>query len=729
MPDTAESRYAKGKTAEWLLNVKESGIPFDSSFLDCAEWVLGDFRNVALRIKEQLKTIVMRSELLNAREEIEDILLKNERRILISDDIDDFIRSYPRSDKIVEEAIWDGCAAAAKTSKTDGAVYLQARRRLRRIFGLDDNACTVCEFIFIKDTFRHVGNYFETHLETGRFAYIKRFADMFRMKNATLQKCLSELVSWGICEFYNASYELADGIGSFWENASPVKAEGLFCRPLSGYEKMKTKHLPLEDFGLPADDVAHVRALLESEGERPIHILLYGEPGTGKTTFARTLAKTLKLKAWSVPCSDQCDSGNNSRAGLSACLNMASKHKNAFVLLDEAERFLDTGDHFGRQTKDKAWLNDFLEQPGRRIVWIVNDIDHVHPSVRRRFTFSLCFKPLNCEERRRIWKSILKEQKAALPEEQVRQFARDYPISPAIVESAVHQAKILTLQKHDSTAFAATAERVLRSYVTLSRDGERPALKPRFAGEYSLEGVCLEGSVEEILEKCRRIDAMMKEEKPIRPGGATMLFYGPPGSGKSAFAKYLADELERELVVKRASDLLSPWVGVSEQNVANAFNGSEKAVLVIDEADSFLYSRDSSARSWENTLVNEFLTSLEQCRGFCICTTNRMKDMDEAAMRRFSFKIPFGYASTEQAEALYKSLLAPVVNGALPKNLEEKLARLQFLTPGDFHTVKSQYWLAGQGEVTHEQLLESLAREEKLKRDGQARRIGFFEDI
>ena len=574
--------------------------------------------------------------------------------------------------------------------------------------------------------FAPVEDYFIHSLDITKFAHRKKFSDMLRMKPHELRTCLSELVSWGICDKY---YDLEDGLDLFWEDSSVVRAENLFYRPLLERGKASSALLPLKDFGLPAEDIAHVRALLKSESKAPVHILLYGEPGTGKTTFARSLARELNLKAWAVPCNDDTDESDR-RAALSACLNMTSKHKGAFVMLDEAERFLDTGDRFGRETKDKAWLNDFLEKPNRRVIWIVNDIDHVHPAVRRRFTFSLYFKPLDRYERRRIWQSILEKQNAVnlLPEEQVKKFVNSYPVAPAVVESAVRQAKAVARTKRGKADFAGTAERVLRSHVTLAHSGETPRMASDLLGEpgeYALNGVSLESSINELLEKCRRIDAMMKEEKLIRPGGATMLFYGPPGTGKSALAKYLANEMGRELVIKRASDLLSCWVGESEKNVARAFRNAEKDILVIDEVDSFLYSRDSSAHSWENPLVTEFLTSLERCRGFCVCTSNRLKDLDEAALRRFSFKIAFGYAGPEQAKALYKSLLAPLVDGTLPENVAEALSNMRCLAPGDFHVVKSQYWLAAQGEATHEKLLENLAREEKLKRDGQGRTVGF----
>jgi DNA polymerase III delta prime subunit len=204
-----------------------------------------------------------------------------------------------------------------------------------------------------------------------------------------------------------------------------------------------------------------------------------------------------------------------------------------------------------------------------------------------------------------------------------------------------------------------------------------------------------------------------------------MLFYGPPGTGKSALARYLSEKLDRELVVKRASDILSPWVGMSERQVAEAFRAAENAVLLIDEVDGFLYSREIATRSWESTLVNEFLTALEECKGFCICTTNRMENMDPAAMRRFSFKVRFDYAGPEQVDALYGSLLAPLAPGRLPARLRERLLGLTRLAPGDFNAVRSKYWLSEPGEVTHERLVRDLADEQSLKLERLNRRVGF----
>jgi hypothetical protein len=100
-----------------------------------------------------------------------------------------------------------------------------------------------------------------------------------------------------------------------------------------------------------------------------------------------------------------------------------------------------------------------------------------------------------------------------------------------------------------------------------------------------------------------------------------------------------------------------------------------------------------------------------------------MELLDPAAIRRFSFKISFSYAEEEQVEALYRSLLAPLVKGEIPESVKNRLFRLARLTPGDFHVVKSQFWLAESETTTHEQLVESLAAEQNRKLE--RRQVGF----
>ena len=170
-----------------------------------------------------------------------------------------------------------------------------------------------------------------------------------------------------------------------------------------------------------------------------------------------------------------------------------------------------------------------------------------------------------------------------------------------MIESAITQAKTLGCEAED---FVQTSEQFIKSYLTLLHGG-RKVLR-RASNEvrgFTLQGVTLDGTViDDIMTRCRRADEAMKTANGELEGGcATMLFYGPPGTGKTALARHIAYELDRECIVQRGSDLLNCYVGNTEKNIAEVFRKAEDkgAVLVIDEADTFLFRRDMAVHSWE----------------------------------------------------------------------------------------------------------------------------------
>ena len=138
--------------------------------------------------------------------------------------------------------------------------------------------------------------------------------------------------------------------------------------------------------------------------------------------------------------------------------------------------------------------------------------------------------------------------------------------------------------------------------------------------------------------------------------GIRMLFYGVSGTGKTEFARYIAERLGSKILLKRASDILSKWVGEAEQNIRDAFDEAERtdSILLFDEADSFFSDRKNSQHSWERTQVNEFLTQMEEFSGILICTTNLKNIMDPAMNRRFHIISEFKPLDSEGINTLLR---------------------------------------------------------------------------
>ncbi|WP_048862717.1 ATP-binding protein, partial [Acidisphaera rubrifaciens] len=168
---------------------------------------------------------------------------------------------------------------------------------------------------------------------------------------------------------------------------------------------------------------------------------------------------------------------------------------------------------------------------------------------------------------------------------------------------------------------------------------------------------------------------------PGAPRAVSLLLSGPPGTGKSAYARYLADMIGVPAVQKRASDLLGPYVGQSEARIAEAFAEARDsgALLIFDEADSLLGDRRGAHQGWEVTQVNEMLTWMESHPLPFVCTTNLADRLDPASMRRFLIKARFRYLDAAQAEAAFRRFFGM----AAPA----ELLRLRALTPADFALV------------------------------------------
>jgi hypothetical protein len=212
-----------------------------------------------------------------------------------------------------------------------------------------------------------------------------------------------------------------------------------------------------------------------------------------------------------------------------------------------------------------------------------------------------------------------------------------------------------------------------------------------------------------------------------RRGHGSLCFYGPPGTGKTALAEHIAATLQRPLLVRQASDIVSKFVGETEQNMARMFAEAEaeQAVLLLDEADSFLRNRRLAERSYEISEVNEMLQGMERYGGLFICTTNLFEELDEAALRRFTFKIRFHPLNPDQRCRMFVTEALAGDAAALSAEQSERLLRLDALTAGDFAAVRRQIEVLGEA-FTPDEFLSQLESEHRVKPEVRRQRgMGF----
>jgi SpoVK/Ycf46/Vps4 family AAA+-type ATPase len=189
----------------------------------------------------------------------------------------------------------------------------------------------------------------------------------------------------------------------------------------------------------------------------------------------------------------------------------------------------------------------------------------------------------------------------------------------------------------------------------------------------------------------------------------------------------MAHALGKPLMVRQTSDVASKYVGETEQNLARMFEeaSAENAVLLLDEADSFLRSRRLAERNYEITEVNEMLQGMERFAGVFVCTTNLFDELDEAALRRFTFKIRFNPLTAEQRVRMFVAEALAGRVDALTAEQRGRLLALDELAPGDFAAVQRQVEVLGAG-FDADEFLSQLEGEHRVKPSVRQRRgIGF----
>lgn len=706
---SSEEKFIRGCTARWLLRLIDSGGTFSDYFFGCAGWVVGGLKPLAESIAKEVKAPAGRSKTLTmARSDLKDLA---ERRARIDDALEELYQHECLQPQIRSLIIGKLEAFSKGAGKiTDQKLY----KRLHNLFGLDTRASEVCLFAFALGQYSPLEYLFEDSLEVMRHCNRNLFGRILGMSAGALSDIRYSLESMGILESGRNSLRLSDSVEYALLVPKNDTLRTLFCRPL------KETDVRIDEFHISEEDRQHTLALMQAQSDRPVHILLYGAPGSGKTSFASAIARELGTRAWAAECGTR-DNTQDRRASLTACLKIALQNKGSFVLVDEAERLLDTSDGDLREVSAKAWINELLERKNTRIIWITNRVNHLDPAVRRRFSYSIHFREPGQTESVSMWNAVAKRTEAehVLPQEARDRFAQLYPVPVATMEMAIRQAQSLARPEE----FVGWVERVLKAQTTLQNDGWPQKNRVQGASSFDCDAVCVSTPASEFLADAKRM-AWKLAEKPD-PGLGTMLFYGPPGTGKTALARHTAQTLGKELIIKRASDLIDPFVGMTERRIAEAFATAEaqKALLLIDEADSFIFGREGAQHSWETTMVNEFLTQLETYSGLCICTTNFRSYLDPAAMRRFSIKLEFTYAGSTQIERLYQKILQPLIGSEPDPAIIANLCRQKNLAPGDFKAVRQKMWL--KESLTHAMLADALLQETKLKLEQQSRSVGF----
>ncbi|MBW4487327.1 MAG: AAA family ATPase [Trichocoleus desertorum ATA4-8-CV12] len=417
--------------------------------------------------------------------------------------------------------------------------------------------------------------------------------------------------------------------------------------------------------------------LLTSLGlEPPKGVLLAGPPGTGKTLTARALAQELGVNYIAIVGPEVMGKYyGEAEARLRSIFMKASRSAPCIVFIDEIDSLAPDRAKVEGEVEKRvvaqllSLMDGFAKTKGVIVLAATNRPDHLDPALRRpgRFDREVQFRVPNRVGRLEILKILTQ----TMPLERSVDLAAIADLSVGMVgadlKALCQKAAYTALRRHVpaldgpisanltvSQADFLQAIKEIKPAVLRSVEVESPNVSWDAIGGLD----SLKQTLQESVEGALLYPELYQRTKAKAPRG--ILLWGPPGTGKTMLAKAVASQARANFIAVNGPELLSKWVGASEQAVRELFTKARQAapcVVFIDELDTLAPARGSFGDSGvSDRVVGQLLTELDglhECPNvLLIGATNRPEALDPALLRSGRLDLQLKVDLPDQASRL-----------------------------------------------------------------------------
>ncbi|MBF7060220.1 AAA family ATPase [Campylobacter volucris] len=454
--------------------------------------------------------------------------------------------------------------------------------------------------------------------------------------------------------------------------------------------------LKLNDFDYIQEKVNDIITLLKYKQKG--NIFIYGKVGVGKNELSALIAKELNREILCVKA--KISQKNSNRISNFYALQKIVNPKKQMILFDECE------DSFCYNSlAEKIRINKILDENKAICIFLSNSND-MDEAYLRRFDVILELESMPKEKKIQNIQNLFDKQRLKIDETIIESIASHPELSQGVILKCAQNARIFKNKSQEIFLRLINENLKARSLKPISIE--------KTSKKYDLNLIESDLNLKELIKNIDKNSSLR------------ILSYGIAGSGKSEFAKEMAKSLNKTLHSYKLSDILDPYVGNNEKNIARIFKqaSNDNAILQLDEIDALISDRENASKNWERSLVNEMLIQMENFEGIFIASTNHLKSLDQASIRRFDLKVEFKALKQEKLLKAFEFFAKELKLNYDKKQIANKLLKLQNICLGDFALILRQDKIFKIKNI--DEFLEKLEKESKLKSDDEKINMGFL---